>query len=526
MELSTLSRVTTFLVFGAGFATFFAGAQVAWSVSFTDRWMVIYPLGQAAAGLVTMAAGRALAHPKRWALFATLPLCGILAVFGISWAIWSMAHGLFTLLALFSPAWSCLAGLGFLVSLSDIVVVEKIRRAGDLETERLNAEAAAELARGSPDDLPVPPRRRPWLLPLMYVGAALPVLALIATGVWPEKWEAVWARARGVLAGRNPLASGFVSEAQDYPYSGSPVEWYLDYEASWLPVDKLRILAAMDQIADDVSWELVAATGQANPVHAEAALWAAGNQKQLPLWIASAMRKQEFYYNAEALFSRSFDPSLHRGDSWVHLDCDQLVYAFMHVAARLDLAMKAIPSPYHVYLRYDGPAGEAPVFVETTQFRAIDRDGSHVSFDGRTIGEEFFMAEDYYSSGRGGTWASAEITAAAGLYQPWTEKELNDNIVANVLVGVAKLGMEPYPAASEARLPGTRDPMLVTNLYLWYLHQAEDRFDAGDLETTLTMARRAQELRAEFGPLIIYLEPKEEAILAEVAIAVNGQNTP
>lgn len=526
MELSTLSRVTTFLVFGAGFATFFAGGQVALSVTFTDRWMVIVPIAQAVAGLVTMWTSRALAHPRRWALFATLPLCGMLAVFGITWAFWSMGHGLFTLLALFSPAWSCLAGLGFLVSLSDIVSVEKVRRAGDLETERLNAEAVAELARTSADFLPVPPRRRPWLLPMMYVGAALPVLALIGTGVWPEEWAAIWARTRGVLAGRNPLESGFVAKAQDYPYSGSPVEWYLEVEGSWLPVDKPRILAVMDSIANDAAWELVAATGEADPVSAEAALWAAGEQKQLPLWIAAAMRKQEFYYNAEALFSRSFDPGLHRGDAWVHLDCDQLVYAFMHVATRLDLAMKAIPSPYHVYLRYDGPSGEPPLFIETTQFRAIDGDGTRVSFDGQTIGEEFFMAEDYYSSGRGGTWASPEITAAAGLYQPWTEKELNDNIVANVLVGVAKSGIEPYPAASEARLAGTRDPMLVTNLYLWYLHQAEDNFDGGDLAMTQTMAVRAQELRAEFGPLIIYLEPKEDALLARVAEALNAQNTP
>jgi hypothetical protein len=217
-----------------------------------------------------------------------------------------------------------------------------------------------------------------------------------------------------------------VEHAQAYPYSGSPLEWYLDYESRWVPLAKDQVLGVADDIADEVVWRLSAATGTSDPVEGERRLWAAQDQEQLPLWVADRLRARNVYYSPESLFSRSFDPDLHVVPGTVHLDCDQLVWIFLHVAWRLDLAMSAVPSPMHVYLRYAGPEGQAPLWVETTQFRRVDEDGNRVDFMGEGIGETFFIDEDYYPSGRGGTYATQEIATAAGFWAPWAERDIRD----------------------------------------------------------------------------------------------------
>jgi hypothetical protein len=520
VELNPLSRIAAFSVAAAGFIGLVAAGQESAMVIFRDAFTGSLPLVFMAAGTLGIVMGWKLAHPRAWARPYALGALFILAFGGAPWAVWLMFNGLFTALSVLAPFFAFLALVLLPIAWKDIGRTAALRAVAEAETTRLLAEAQAELVAAGGD--PAPPERR-WLLPLVYSVVAVPA-ALFSVAVFaPETWSWGEVRVSGILAGRNPFASSFVASATAYPYEGSALAWYLDYEDRWVDLEKDDVLAVADSIAEDVAWKLVAATDIVDPVEAERALWAAGRQEELALWIADALRERNVYYSVESLFSRSFDPDVHVLPDSVHLDCDQLTYLFLHVAWRLDLAMAAVPSPMHVYLRYGGPDGQAPLWVETTRFRHIDVDGNRVDYMGKGIGESFYIDGDYYPSGRGGSWASGEVVDAAGLYQPWTERDIRDSVVANVMLGLERHGIQaPYEQELEANLAGSRELTLVSNLYGHHLNKAVAAMKDGKRAEARVAAERAQAIRASHGALVIYTDRQEDRMLAELDLLEPG----
>ncbi|MDP2313777.1 MAG: hypothetical protein Q8P41_12790 [Pseudomonadota bacterium] len=511
VELGPMGRTAAFSVAAAGFIGLVAAAQESDSVIFQDALTGALPLVFMAAGVAAVALGWKLAHPRAWARGIALAVLFVLGCGGAPWAFWLMANGLFTALSVLAPPFALFALVLVAVTWREVGRAAALRALAEAETEKLMAEA---MAQAKADGTEPPRAERPWLMPALYGVVAVPVGMFAMMIFAPETWSWAEVRVNGVRAGRNPFASAFVARATAYPYSGSPLGWYLDYEDRWVDLPKDDVLAVADAIADEVAWQLAAATNSADPVEGERALWVAGREKELPLWIAAAIRERNVYYSPESLFSRSFDPKVHVLPDTVHLDCDQLAYIFLHVAWRLDLAMSAVPSPMHVYVRYGGPDGQDPLWVETTQFRSIDVTGDRVDFMGRGIGETFFIDADYYPSGRGGNWASAEVIDAAGLYGPWTERDIRDAVVANVIVGLMRGHIDaPYGAELEAHLEGSREITLVTNLYTHYLSTAKAARDAGKVDEARAAARQAQALRASHGALVIYTDRVEDRLL-------------
>jgi hypothetical protein len=499
-ELGPVARFAAFCVGCTGFATLVAAGQIATMVIFRDAFTGALPLVQMAFGAAGIVLALKLNHPRAWARVAALGVLLVLGCAGTPWAAWLMANGLFTALSLFSPLFALFSLVFVGVSWSEVGRVAAVRADAEAETARLMREAG--VAATSPG--------RAWTA--VYALLAVPVGVFGVALFAPETWTWAEVRVRGLLAGRSPFESAFVERATAYPYSGSPLAWYLEYEAKWVPLPVDDVLAVGDAIAGDVAWRLAAETGIDDPVAAEVALWEAGRQRELPLWIAEALRARNAFYSPESLFSRSFDPDAHVLPGTVHMDCDQLVYVFLHVAWRLDLAMQAVPSPMHVYLRYGGPSGGEPLYVEATQFRHIDVDGNVVDFLGEGIGESFFIDADYYPSGRGGTWADPVLADAAGLYVPEAERDIRDSIVGNVMVGLRNVGMDaPWETELAARLDGSRDITLVNNLYLWHLEAARNAGD--DVAAARAHAEAARDVRAKAGAILIYREPQEEALL-------------
>ncbi|MFN7142781.1 MAG: hypothetical protein ACK4YP_03325, partial [Myxococcota bacterium] len=471
-ELGPLARGAAFTVAAAGFTAVVAGAQEADMVIFRDALTGAIPLLFVGAGAAAIVVGVKLAYPRGWARLAVVPLLAVLACGGAPWSLWLMWNGLFTALSVLAPAFAALAAVLVAVAWRDVGRVAAHRAAAEAETERLVREALAGEAPSAAE--------RPWLLPTLYTLVGVPV-GLFALAIFaPETFTWGEVRVRGLLAGRNPFASTFVANAKTFPYAGSPLGWYLDYEGQWVDLPKDDILAVADDIADEVAWQLAAATGTPDPVEGERILWAEGRQEELPLWIARSLRARNVFYSPESLFSRSFDPDVHVLPDTVHLDCDQLVYLYLHVAWRLDLAMAAVPSPMHLYLRYGGPGGEAPLYVEAIRFRHVDVNGERVDYLGQGLGEDYFIDADYYPSGRGGSWASAAVVDAAGLYAPWTERQIRDSIVANVMLGLERTHPDlPYAEEHEKRLEGTRDMTLVSNYYAHLMEKAHAAHEAG-----------------------------------------------
>ena len=337
---------------------------------------------------------------------------------------------------------------------------------------------------------------------------------LLAGGTFP-------ARASGFLTGAAPGSGGDV--APDCPYPWSPLERYAAYEAKFVDFDAAAIGAFADRIAEEVGWQMMAKTGAGDVQTAEVALWLAGEQRRVPLWIAEALRARGVFYQPESLLSRSFDPWRHTGEAEIHLDCDQLTHLFSHVALRLDLGVHEVPSPMHMYLLYQPPAGlpsresAAPLWIEATSFRRVDVQGNHVDWMGAGIGEDFFIDADYHPSGKGGSYASRAITEAAGFYRPADARYLEDSITANVMAGLEQNDIAaPTRQELEARLDGTRHYLLVSNLYRLILRAAEDAMARKEYDRALADAQAAGALHARFPVLIIHREPVERVREAQI----------
>lgn len=489
-----------------GVAALLGAAQAEALLQFTDAWLAWWPRAAGVLGLLAIVASMRVVALRPGgrvlALCAVLPL----AVGGppFAWAL--LRHGVLTGMPFLVP------GFG---GLALVLLAAAWRQTGArvAAAESLRAEAAEEARRpreaGDLGDPPTPPG-----LPLLFHASLatllLPFVALVLAIASPPTFAWLEVRARGVLAGRNPLGSAFVGRAERYPYSGSPLAWYLAEEARFVPLDQEAALAFADAIGDEVAWQLAAETGEADVRAAERALWARGDGQAIPRWIAAALRGKGVVYHEESLFSRSFDPALHLVPGTIHMDCDQLVYLFLHVAWRLDVPMMAMPAPLHLYLRYNGPDGEV-VTVETTRFRPLR---AHDPIVRERLDPGFFIEEEHFRSGRGGAWASPDLVRAAGLYEPWTERDMRDAILANVLVGLRSHRIPvDFVAESESRLDGTRDITLVANLYGYRVDQAVQALRQGERDAARTHALAARELRRRFGPLVVRSEPREETVL-------------
>ena len=504
-ELRRLSNTAAFCTAIAGIIAVCAGLQVGAFLIFRNAWARPLPWAVALVGAACVWAALQLIEPRRWIPAVAGALLGLLALGGFAWSRWLAANGFRSPLVLLLAPAAALAGILLAYSTRDILTVARLRREARAEF--------ADLAGGSSDPA------KPGSPSLTVVSGAVGLVAcLIGLPLYaPERFAWVSNRVRGVLAGRGPLDDAFVAKPREYRYAGSPLEWYLDTEARYTRVPKQQVIEVADRIARNVSWKLAAETGRADPIEGERRLWEAGRQKELPLWIAAELRDIHAFYHEESLFSRSFDPDAHFLAEEIHMDCDQLVWMFLHVASRLDLAMGAVPSPRHVYLRYDGPAGQAPLYVETTQFRNVIVDRDQVDMLGPAIGETFFIDEAYYPSGKGGLLAAPELVAAAGLFQPWAEREIRDSMLGNVLLGVEEAGVDvDVIAEAEKQVAGSRDITLVANLYEHYLGRARKRAAAKDVEGARADATRARRLRAEHGSLVIRGEPIEEQILDDL----------
>ncbi|MCB9739548.1 MAG: hypothetical protein H6747_09795 [Deltaproteobacteria bacterium] len=491
----------------AGVAAVLGALQAEALLVFADPWLAWWPRAAGLLGVVAIVASVRMVAlrpgARALALAALLPI----AIGGppFAWAL--LGRGIITGMAWLGPLFATTATLLLALGWRD--------HGARLATATQLRADAAEWGRGprDADDLGEPPP--PPGLPLAFHAALamllLPFAALVLAIASPPTFSWLEVRSRGLLAGRMPFANAFVATADRYPYSGSPYGWYLAEEARFVALDQRAALAFADTVAEEVTWQLAAETGISDVRAAERALWAAGDGAAIPRWIAAALRRHGVVYHEESLFSRSFDPKLHLVPGTVHMDCDQLVYLFLHVAWRLDLQMLAMPAPLHLYLRYNGPDGEV-VTVETTRFRPLRRRRGTAEDD--SLGEGFLIDEDHYSSGRAGAWASADLIRAAGLYTPWTERDIRDAVLANVLVGLRSHRIEvDFVGESESRLDGTRDITLVANLYGYRVDQAKQALSQQDDALAREHALAARELRRRFGPLVVRTAKVEEDVL-------------
>ena len=319
----------------------------------------------------------------------------------------------------------------------------------------------------------------------------------------------------------------FTEQHQRYTYGFSPIEAYLDYEQRFLPVDSELVQLLVDGIAEEVGWRMLLATGEESPVRAEAELWSRGEGRRIPEWIAEELARIGVIYAQETLLSRSVDPALHEGALY-HMDCDLLSHVFLHTGYRLDLDFREVNSPLHTYLFYSGPDG-GELYIEPTAFRQTTiRDGM-VEVGRIGVAPGFFILQDHHRQ-RGQVRASPELVEAAGFYQISTERDIRDSIVAEVMAGLSGEARRRGDAALQAvvgaelsaNLPGTRDPNLVSNLFLYHLQRGEAALESGQLGAAQEAVAAAQALRESHDALLVHSEPME-LVLAASVLAASGE---
>lgn len=481
-----------------------AGLQVLLLARVRGPWAVV-PVLMLVLGAVAAAVGGWITNARPWAAIGGCALASVNAAMAMAWGLYAAGNGMVALLPFVAA--TC-AALG---ALSAALVVVPLQRYDRARRQLFSPEPGQSAA-------PTPRGPLPW--PQIVAGsfALLTGGAVFGALMAPEKADRLLLELR--LLGRlkrPPSADTFAPTQVDFAYPQSPFLEYLSYEAGFVDFDTGRAARFADEIAEDVGWRMLLETGEANVQTAERALWTAGDAQKVPLWIAEALRDRGVFYYPESLLSRSFDPDLHDGVGEIHLDCDQLAHLFVHVAWRLDLDMRQVQSPFHMYLTWLPPEGvqAEALTVETTNFRRVDIQGKRVDFMGEGIGDDFFIDADYHASGRSGTWAAPELIEAAGLYQPATSRDVSDAIVANVLVGLR--GQDPSVPVrreAEAHLEGTRSYVLVSNLYGWVLEDARDGLLDQDPQRALADARFAEKMRLDHPGLLLAPDPEEERVIA------------
>ncbi len=393
------------------------------------------------------------------------------------------------------------------------------------------------------------------------IVATLAVIALVAAIAAPEVRRYLHDPERYEQAKGSGVditqAVTFASSHKDFAYEGSPLVRYLEVEKGLVDFDDAAVLAMADRIAEEVAWKMLFFTGTEDIQEAERLIWTWRAEKlgvsdgitalpddparKVAEWIANRIEYERIIYGPEALLSKSFDPE-EMVSGYFHMDCDQLSHVFLHVAWRLDLDIREVKSPKHTYLAYVGPhdvAGD-PITLEATEFRrTVERNGS-VDLAGHGIGEFFFMHPDHHKK-YGRTRAVPELVERAGYYEYRTDLDIADVIASEVTRGLSEewhldntdpldddtertervQRQDQLIALMEAELPQSREAGLVTNTWLAHLRAGRSALADGDAERALEHARRAGEIREEYGVLVIYGEPSEEVVIARALMALD-----
>jgi hypothetical protein len=504
---SWIIPIAAFAVGAAGVFVAAAGLQLVVMVEFVATWPTLVAWFELGFGLGIAALGGALATEASWPRIpAALGLLGFVPIGGI-WALWLAFHGVFSLAAFIVPGVAMLALILLAVAWVEVGKVAA-------EWVKANAEVGGFAGQRSAGiDLPM-------------VGAGVVVVGgaaiiglggwIYATTDWPDRaWLAVRAVSLGVSPRYGPERVDFVGDSSALMWD--PLGFYAGFESNLDGVDAGAVRALGDDLSTEVGLRLIADAGTGDPVEAERILWTDGHPERLPAWIAGGLRHRGAMRSPESLFRRSLDPELHVAPVTMHFGTTQLVVLFLEVARRLDLAMGAVSSPGHLYVRYDPPAGvdAAPLFVDVSAFDA--EDGLAVD----AVPKGFLIDEDYYPSGRGGTWASEDFASAAHYYEVMDQRTLADAIAANVVDGWKDEG---HPEAEvpelSARVADSHEPSLIRALYADHLDAAKGALDADQLDVAVAEARAAAELRTTKGVLVWSMQPDEQLVLARAELAL------
>lgn len=481
-----------------------AGLQI---VLFFEVWGSgrFVPWAQLALGVVMVGAASPASLAGLRATLVGLGAAVIGAFLGGAWLMYALANGLVSPLLAAAPGLSLVTAAALLIALPAAQRYEAARR---------------ELMKDAEGYLGEPSRESPWPAAiglLVALGLASP---LVVTALAPEVADRVSLQASALSVGVLPRASSvFVASADDFAYPWSPFLHYLEVESSHAPFDTALAQRWVDDLALEVGLRMVTHTGLADVGAAEIALWEAGEGELVARWVAQGLRARGAFYHQETLMRHSFDPERHRPGAEQHLDCDQLVYVFTHVGWRLDLDMRPVPGVSHVYLHYRAPAGSTgeTLVVETTEFRTIEVEEDRVNYAGEALGDDFFVPADWHRSGKGGTWASADLAAAAHLYEPAEADDVHDLIVGEVAVGLLREDRD-VRSMLEAELEGTHDYTLVSNLHGLYVSAARAAAEAGDVELALAEGRRAAGVRAAHPNLVSLRDLVEVVPMAEALL--------
>lgn len=493
------------LLFG-GAITALAGIQI---VVFFEVWgsARFVPWIQLALGVGMAATASPVSLGRFRPALIGLSLSIVGGFVGAAWLLFALANTLVSPLLAIAPAADLLAALLLLPALPAV---------------RRHEEARAALMAEREGWLGEPSRDSPWPATIGLLVSLLVASPLVLTAVAPSIADRLWLQLAALQLGVLPTAANVqAAEKVDFAYPWSPFAHYLQVESGIEPFDTALASAWADDLAVEVGLRLLSHTGTSDLSAAEVALWEQGQQEELPRWIARGLRDRGAFYHQESLLRRSFDPTRHRPGQEQHLDCDQLVYVFTHVAERLDLDMRPVPAVSHVYLHYRAPAGAAgeTVVVETTEFRTIEVERDRINYAGEGLGDDFIVPADWHRSGKGGTWASASLTQAARLYEPAEPDDVHDFITSEIALGLRR----EDPARDvrpllEAELPGTHDYALVSNLHGLYVDAAREAAKAGDVERALAEGRKAMEVRAAFPDLVSLNDRVERVPMIEALL--------
>jgi hypothetical protein len=475
---------------GTGMFAIAAALQVGVVFSFVVAWPTWALFAQAAVGGVAVVLGLRLTDGQARALPGALVTTMLLLFGGVAFDLWLAANQAMAGLAVGAPV---MAGVGLLSLVFSWAPISRWSALRDRALTEAFGPGAIRVGAFERPDVPV--------VPTIIVA----IVAGMALGIhqWPAQTRRLATRVDALARGAWPSAPA----QADFVYSGSPLEWYVAYEARFLPIQREGPLALADAVAREVAWEMAAAAGTGDIAAAERWFWEQGRQEEILGWAARALRERGVFYHEEALLSRSFDPALHRVPGTVHLDCDQLVWTMAHVARALDLDVRPVPAAFHAYVVYGPPDGvdADPLTVETTAFR--DEAGA-------ALGEGFYVPADHYRRGRNGTWASPELADRAGYYEPMSESWIHDAIVSEVTRGVGDADpAAPVRAEMAARIADARDPNLVTNYWLRLCDDAEAALERGDAAAAKADALEAARVRSEKGVLVSTATRREDVLL-------------
>ncbi len=286
----------------------------------------------------------------------------------------------------------------------------------------------------------------------------------------------------------NPGSVHHPANPQDYPYSFSPAIEGIEYEYSFLQnFDQQRILWFFDNLANSTARKLMQGAKSENlPETLRRYRATLRGKGEIAKAIASSLRDAKIIYHPEGLWNRAFDPRVHQGDIF-HLDCDLLSYAFLHVAYRLDLPIRAVSAPNHLYVQWQD--AEHLFAIETTEFRTTEIKGNIIDKEGRDLGEHFFPSNDYFKEKYR---IDPSLQRHARFFEAIQDAELRVAVRTGTISALYKQamketkdqGLTDQVRKEMEKLSRVSDnPQLFTNLYLSHTYEADAAFREGRYQT-------------------------------------------